>query len=294
MELILKKEFMTKEELDAFINSSKCIDVSYRYAVVGLITDTNGDVIIPRRGDMARDGAGWLADIGGAYEEDDRSFRDALLREIHEEVGDDADIKIDDFICGVLKSKYDPKTEQEVNWIFLTYKCTYYGGELRDNENGKIQSFEKYKMNELPLEKRLETSIFFWNYYMNEYNKCYSYAMGVEDKIKKLDKKKFNIKEDDGDYEVIFNKEYSELWEEFIINNMKDGFWNEYIVNGEIRFIFKNDDGTVDKCVLNKDNNQDILVKCRMFAETQFPSVKEMYINTSFYSDKITGIEFYD
>lgn len=292
MNIVVKKEYNNYDEMVKYIEDNKLVDVDYRFAMVALLTDKDGRIILQRRGDEARDAHGMLADIGGAFEDRDGTFRDGLYREIHEEVGNQADISIETFVGGSIKTIYDPRTEKDVNWLFLAYKCKYNGGILECNEPGKCVNYEYYKSDELNRDDMSETSKFFWNYYFNEYNKCYSYVMGIDKGIKKLGKE-FVVKEDDGDYEVTFTKDKAEKWEKFIEDNMNDGFWNEYIIDDEIRFIFK-EDGIIKKYVLNKDNNQEILEKCRYFAESNFDSIRNIYENTPFYKDKIDGIVFFD
>lgn len=292
MNIVIKKEIDNYDEMVKYISDNNLIDVKYRFAVVALLTDKNGKVILQRRGPKARDNNNILADIGGAFELSDKSFRDAMLREIREEVGNDALIEIEHFVSGSLKTIYDPEVGEDVNWLFLSYKCKYNGGELLINEPGKCRGYEYYGMDELPDTDRAETSKFFWDYYLNRYNKCYSYAMGINKKINKLNKE-FKCKEDGEDFEVTFNNSNENLWVKFIEDNMSDGFWNEYLIDDKIKFIFK-EDGIVTKYELNKDNNQEILEKCRRFAEVQFESVRTMYLNTPFYSNKIDGIIFFD
>lgn len=125
-------------------------------------------------------------------------------------------------------------------------------------------------------------------------DKCFSYAMGIGKRIEKLDKDIFIINEDDGNYEVTFDKSSVGTWEQFIIENMECGYWNDYIVDDRIVIIFKENNGDINKYILNKDNNQELLKKFCLFAETHFTSVREMYLDAPFYRDKIDGVIFFD
>lgn len=125
-------------------------------------------------------------------------------------------------------------------------------------------------------------------------DKCFSYAMGIGNKMEKLDKDRFIINEDDGDYEVTFDKDDVDTWEQFIIDNMECGYWNDYIVDDEIVIIFKESNGEINKYILSKDNNQELLKKFCLFAETEFSSVREMYLDTPFYRNKIERVIFFD
>lgn len=293
MKIIIKKETKTETELKNYLNKKFALS-DFRPAVIALITDKEGNILLQRRGPKSRDEANLLADIGGAVEDKDKTFLDALNREIREEVGNSAQIEVDNFVGGVLKRKYDPRTKKEVNWLFLLYKCTYKGGELLKNERGKCLGYEFYKYENLPYLEMLETTRFFWDYYKKNYNKCYSYAMGIGKKISKLDKSRFNITEDDGDYEIIFDQANALEYEKFIVDNLDVGYWNEYLIEDKIIFHFKENENTIKKYILSSDNNEEILNMCRLYAEAEFPSVKQMFLDTPFYQDKLDGIIFYD
>lgn len=294
MKLVLKRELETEEALRKFIVDNNIKVPEYRCAVIALLLDKDGRVILQRRGPKSRDDSGLLADIGGAVEEYDKTLEDAMMRELREEVGESAEINIDGFVGGVLQTKYDPRTNADVNWLFLLYKCTYVGGELLCNEDGKALGYEIYEKYELPVNELLETTNYFWNYYLNEYNKCYSYAMGIGERIKYLDATKFNIVEDDGDYEIIFDKKDELEYNNFIKETIEVGYWNEYFIDDRIVFYFKENEKDIIKYVLKKDNNEEILVKCKEYAEVDFVSVRQMFLDTPFYNKHIDGMIFYD
>ncbi len=293
MKLVVKKEIDNYKEMAKYIEDNNLINVDYSFAVLGLFIDSEGKVILQRRGPKARDAMGKLAEIGGAFIDSDETFRKALEREIREEIGNDASIKIEEFIGGGLEQKYDSRTGRNVNWLFFNYKCIYEDGEIKINEPGKSLGYECFNLDKLPEDEMLDTTKFFLDYYKNRFNKCYSYAMGVNETIYNLGDD-FKIEEDEGDFEVTFTKGNEDKWEEFIINNMSCGFWNEYLIDDEIRFIFKDENGTVSKYVLSRENNGEILDKCRSYAEAEFKTVHGMYLDTPFYADKIEGIKFFD
>ena len=85
---------------------------------------------------------------------------------------------------------------------------------------------------------------------------------------------------------VSFSSDNSSIWEEYITENLKNGFWNEY-VGQDIIFIFKFNDGRVERYVLSEENHNQILKLCCKFAQTEFKSIKDMLINNKFYKDKI-------
>ena len=77
-------EVNTKEELERYLSDKKIDLPSYRPAVIALILDNDGNILLQRRGPKSRDEFGMLEDIGGAVEESDLNFRKAMEREIFE------------------------------------------------------------------------------------------------------------------------------------------------------------------------------------------------------------------
>lgn len=165
MKLIADKELKTDEEVVEYFKENNIVLNDYRNAVIALITDNNDRILLQRRGPKSRDEVNRLADIGGAVEESDKDFREALKREIIEEVGNEANIQIENFVCCFLCCKYDSRSKKEVNWLFGVYKCRYIDGNLLFNEPGKCLGYEFYKYNELPRNEMLDTTKEFWDYY---------------------------------------------------------------------------------------------------------------------------------
>lgn len=165
MEFVLKKEVKDNNELKKYIKNNNIELPEYRTAVIALILDKEDNIILQRRGPKSRDEQFMLEDIGGAVEESDLSFKDALRREIAEEVGKEIKYSIDEFVGGFLVNKFDSRTDKNVNWLFLLYKCTYIEGEFKINEPGKCVGYEFYKYKELPKNEVAKTTVKFWNYY---------------------------------------------------------------------------------------------------------------------------------
>ena len=140
----------------------------YRCAVIALILDKDGRVLLQRRGPKSRDEVGKLEDIGGAVEESDLTFRDAMKREIVEEAGSDINFSIDELVGASLITKYDSRTDKDVNWFFLLYKCTYIDGELKINEPGKCLGYEFYLQEDFPHNEVANTTLKFWEFYTIE------------------------------------------------------------------------------------------------------------------------------
>lgn len=164
------RDINTKEELECYIKEKDLKLPEYRTAVIALILDKDGRILLQRRGPKSRDEIGKLEDIGGAVESIDNNFREAMHREIIEEVGNDINYTIDELVDACLVNKFDSRSNNYVNWLFLLYKCTYIDGELIINEPGKCLGYEFYRYDELPRKEVAKTTLDFWEYYYNKKN----------------------------------------------------------------------------------------------------------------------------
>ena len=162
------REVIDTKDLEVYLKSTGLKLPEYRCAVIALILDQEGRILLQRRGPKSRDEVGKLEDIGGAVEDTDITFRDAMKREILEETGEDINFTIDELVGASLVSKYDSRSDSNVNWFFLLYKCTYIDGELKINEPGKSLGYEFYKQDELPVDEVALTTMKFWEYYTIE------------------------------------------------------------------------------------------------------------------------------
>ena len=162
------KDINDENELKKYLSDIGLKLPEYRCAVIGLIFDEKGRILLQRRGPKSRDEFNKLEDIGGAVESTDISFKAAMHREIVEEVGNDIDYSIDELVGASLITKYDSRTDKDVNWFFLLYKCTYRSGELKINEPGKCLGYEFYKQDELPVDEVAKTTMMFWDFYNNK------------------------------------------------------------------------------------------------------------------------------
>ena len=162
------REVIDTKDLEIYLKSTGLKLPEYRCAVIALILDQDGRILLQRRGPKSRDEVGKLEDIGGAVEDTDITFRDAMKREILEEAGEEINFTIDELVGASLVSKYDSRSDSNVNWFFLLYKCTYIDGELKINEPGKSLGYEFYKQEELPVNEVALTTMRFWEYYTIE------------------------------------------------------------------------------------------------------------------------------
>ena len=139
---LLDTEPKTKEELLEELRRIEVPIDEYSIAVEGLVFNNDSQWIMMHRGGKARDEIDKLEGIGGRFE-NEPTFREALLREIKEEVGGDADIRI----VGFLEVKHDTVTkieegvERKKHWIVVSYLCKHMGGTLKIMEPHKCIDF---------------------------------------------------------------------------------------------------------------------------------------------------------
>ena len=144
---------MLAEALDDFE-----ADYKVKIAVVCFIFDKEGNLILQRRGPGARDEVGKLQAIGGSINKMDVDFRASMLREISEEGGPYAEVRIDGFIGAQSDIKYDKNAAETVNWIVLGYKGTLVNGNLVNGEPDRCIGFEKNKLDGFKREDLSDTA----------------------------------------------------------------------------------------------------------------------------------------
>ena len=114
-----------------------------KLAVIAHIKDVNGKILLQQRGPKSRDENGLFQDISGKIEEYDASFKDALLRELKEEVGTDAKININSTL-GIYHLY-----KNNINWLFIVFDCLYLNGELKIMEVGKCLGYKLFDYDEI-------------------------------------------------------------------------------------------------------------------------------------------------
>lgn len=112
----------------------------------------------------------------------------------------------------------------------------------------------------------------------------YSYVMGVND-ITELKDNGFEIEAYGNSYGISFSNDKIPIFEEYICNNLNNGFWNEYLGKDKV-FIFKFNDGSIKKYILDSDNESVVLDLCREFANCDFVSIDDMLSGNEFYLKK--------
>lgn len=118
----------------------------YEVAVIVYVFDKDNKIIFQRRGEACRDERLKLETIGGRVKETDKNFRMAL----QEEVGEEADIEIEEFIIATYAKTFDVRYSKEQNWIYLVYKGSLKRGELQIAEPSKNLGYERYQIGKVP------------------------------------------------------------------------------------------------------------------------------------------------
>lgn len=139
-------EVKNMRELKEKLNENDNIQQEYKVAVIVYAFDEDNRIIFQRRGPGCRDERFKLETIGGRVKEDDIDFRSALYREIVEEVGNEANIEIEEFITSTYAKTYDTRNNKEQAWVYLAYKGKLKSGELKIAEPDKCLGYEKYKI----------------------------------------------------------------------------------------------------------------------------------------------------
>lgn len=142
-------EINNMKQLEEELRKYKEISKDYEVAVILCAFDKNNKIIFQRRGPGCRDERLKLETIGGRVKEQDINFRNALNREIIEEVGEEANIEIEEFITATYGVTFDNRCNKEQEWVYLVYKGCLKSGELKIEEPDKCLGYERYKIGEV-------------------------------------------------------------------------------------------------------------------------------------------------
>lgn len=116
--------------------------LNQKIGVIIQIKDKDGKLLLQQRGPKSR-GANFLyEDIGGRVETKDNTFKDTIIRELKEEVGENANIEISKQVA--IYTVYKNNT----NWIFIIYLGKYIGGELKIMEPEKCLGYKFFSKEE--------------------------------------------------------------------------------------------------------------------------------------------------
>ena len=129
-----------------------------KLAVIAHIKDINGKILLQQRGPKSSDENGLFQDISGKVEDYDISFKDAIIRELKEEIGNEAEININASI-GIYHLY-----KNNINWLFIVFDCVYQDGELKIMEPEKCLSYKFFDYEELVNSNLVTKSSKFLNY----------------------------------------------------------------------------------------------------------------------------------
>lgn len=148
--ILFEQEIKDKQELEKWLKKNPAIPEKYHIAVIVFAFDQDNKLILQRRGLGCRDERLKLEGIGGGVEERDITFRQALKREIQEEVGENAEIEIRDFLVALGDTTFDERDKEEKYWILLAYIGKLKKGILEIKEPEKNLGFEHYSLDAVP------------------------------------------------------------------------------------------------------------------------------------------------
>ena len=146
---LFKQEVKDMKELKETLKNNNEISKDYKVAVIVYAFDEENRIIFQRRGQACRDERLKLETIGGTVKESDIDFREALHREIVEEVGDNAEIELEEFITATYATTFDDRYNKKQTWIYIIYKGKLNKGELQIKEPNKCLGYERYKIGEV-------------------------------------------------------------------------------------------------------------------------------------------------
>lgn len=135
-----------------------------KIGIIAHIENDKGEILLQQRGSNSRDYNFLYEDIGGKIEENDASFRDAIIREIKEEAGDDITISIDETI-GIYH-----RSNKETNWVFIVFFVRYISGEFKIMERDKCLGYKFFTYEELMKSANVSESCKFLSKSIHENN----------------------------------------------------------------------------------------------------------------------------
>ena len=114
-----------------------------RIGVIAHIQNADGKILLQQRGAKSRDENGLFEDVGGAVENSDVDFKSAIIREIEEEMGNEANLEFQD--CLGIWHAY----KNNINWIFVVYDIKYIDGNIKIMEPEKCMGYKFFSQEEL-------------------------------------------------------------------------------------------------------------------------------------------------
>lgn len=130
----MKKETSTEFKEGNEINTA--VDI--------VIFNGKGEVLLGKR--LAKAGFGTWGFPGGHLRTNEK-IEECAQREIHEELGDEANIEVGNEILAVRENLIDPHF---IHHLTVIIKGHYVGGDIRVNEPDRCEKWSWFKLDELP------------------------------------------------------------------------------------------------------------------------------------------------
>lgn len=113
-----------------------------KIGVIAHIEDELGNILLQQRGIKSRDENGLYEDVGGSLDDTDKDFKSAIIREMKEEMGNEANVEISDSIGLYHVQKND------TNWLFIIFYGKYIDGEIKIMEPDKCLGYKFFTYEE--------------------------------------------------------------------------------------------------------------------------------------------------
>lgn len=139
--MLFTDEVETMDELVRKLKDNESLH-KIKVAVVCFLVEPDGKWTLHRRGAAARDNQGKLQALGGSYNVSDGTFRDALKRELVEEIGDKAVVENIRFLAAQLNTQFDTHKGEECDWVILAYLGDHVSGEYINMEPERCVGLE--------------------------------------------------------------------------------------------------------------------------------------------------------
>lgn len=114
-----------------------------KIGVIAHIEDKDGKILLQQRGIKSRDENGLYEDVGGSLDINDKDFKSAIIREMKEEMGDDANVVVSDSI-GIYHVY-----KKDINWVFIIFYGKYMDGKIKIMEPDKCLGYKFFTYEEL-------------------------------------------------------------------------------------------------------------------------------------------------
>jgi 8-oxo-dGTP pyrophosphatase MutT (NUDIX family) len=114
-----------------------------KIGVIAHIENDKGEILLQQRGIKSRDENGLYEDIGGKVDADDLTFKEAIIREIKEEAGEDINLEFSNSI-GIYHCY-----KNNINWIFIVYFVRYINGNIKIMEPEKCIDYKFFSYDDV-------------------------------------------------------------------------------------------------------------------------------------------------